>query len=74
MLREIVVSTMSSLKYILKLYAFHSGHGVGNNSFKDLIDFILLKIIQESDPSLWWVLTNVYLRPEQNKKGWMWML
>ena len=31
------------------------------------------KIIQESDPSLWWV-ANVCLRPGQNKKGWMWML
>ena len=29
------------------------------------------KIIQESDPSLWWVLANVCLRPGQNKKAWM---
>ena len=47
---------------------------MGNNSFKDLIDFGTFfsgKIIQESDPSLGWVWATVCLRPGQNKKVWM---
>ena len=58
-------------------YVFHSGHSVGNNSFKDLIDFGNLvsgKIIQKSDPSLRWVWATGCLRPGQNKEEWIWIV
>ena len=53
-------------------YVFHSGHGVGSNSFKDLIDFGNLvsgKIIQKSDPSLRWVWATGCLRPGQDPQA-----
>ena len=50
---------------------------MGNNSFKDLLDFVtfsLVRLFRNLTPPSGGCWPHVCLRPGQNKKVWMWML